>query len=31
VVRGFVRYALGGIDRLGGDFGGEGAALAGAH
>ena len=32
VVRGFVRYALGeGIDRPGGDFGGEVAALAGAH
>ena len=29
---GFVRYALGeGIDRPGGDFGGEVAALAGAH
>src|SRR6202035_3002292 len=32
VVRGFVRYALGeGVDRPGGDFGGEVAALAGAH
>ena len=32
MVRGFVRYALGeGIDRPGGDFGGEVAALAGAH
>jgi elongation factor Ts len=31
-VTGFVRYALGeGIDRPGGDFGGEVAALAGAH
>ena len=31
-VAGFVRYALGeGIDRPGGDFGGEVAALAGAH
>ena len=32
VIRGFVRYALGeGIDRPGGDFGGEVAALAGTH
>jgi elongation factor Ts len=31
-ISGFVRYALGeGIDRPGGDFGGEVAALAGAH
>ncbi len=31
-IGGFVRYALGeGIDRPGGDFGGEVAALAGAH
>ena len=31
-ITGFVRYALGeGIDRPGGDFGGEVAALAGAH
>ena len=31
-VAGFVRYALGeGIDRPSGDFGGEVAALAGAH
>jgi elongation factor Ts len=31
-IAGFVRYALGeGIDRPGGDFGGEVAALAGAH
>src|SRR5579872_6221786 len=32
VIRGFVRYALGeGIERPGGDFGGEVAALAGTH
>jgi elongation factor Ts len=31
-IAGFVRYALGeGIDRPEGDFGGEVAALAGAH
>ncbi len=31
-ISGFIRYALGeGIDRPGGDFGGEVAALAGAH